>query len=66
MYHVMGTCNVNNYCGYIEDGFRTRQACTGMEKNLTECGGIQVDNFCHCGSISVFTCQPIATGKTGQ
>ena len=41
---------------YLVKGYRPRQACTGMEINITECGGIQIDKFCGCGTVGGITC----------
>ena len=33
--------------------FRPREVCTGMENNLAECGGVQIDEACPCSSVAV-------------
>ena len=61
MFRALGSCNFIVYHGFI-----LKQACTGMENSLTECGGVYVYNYCPCSAVTVITCRPIATGKTSQ
>ena len=44
-------------------GFWPNKTCTGMENNLTECGGIYV-GICSCSAVAVIACHP--TGKSRE
>ena len=48
--------------------FRTKQACTGIENSLIECGGVEMYEaieVCACGAVAVITCQPAGKQDMG-
>ena len=48
--------------------FRTKQACTGMNTSLSDCGGVQVygaNDACDCSQIAVIMCQPAGKRDMG-